>query len=62
MDWLDPPASDSVEEREEDMFSLADGFATWMCKLAASAQGETTLGLEVFGRKHPKRPGPDEEA
>ena len=44
------------------MSSLAIGFAARMCKLAASAQGETTLGSEVFGGKHLKRSGPDEEA
>ena len=44
------------------MSSLAVGFATWMRKRAASTQGETTPGSEVFGRIHQKRSGPDEEA
>ena len=62
VDWLDPPVSDPTEERKEYMSSLTAGFATCMCKRAVSAQGETTLGFEVFGRKRPKRSGLDEEA
>ena len=62
MDWVDPNASDPVEEREDDMSSLVTGFSARMRKRAASAQGETTLGFEVSGGKRPKRPGPNEEA
>ena len=37
VDWVDPNASDSTEEREDDMSSLAAGFAVWILKWAASA-------------------------
>ena len=32
MNWLDPTASDPTDKREEDMFSLAAGFAVRVCK------------------------------
>ena len=62
VDWLDPTASGPTEEREEDMSSLAVGFAARMRKRATSAQGETTLGFEVSSEKRPKWYGLDEEA
>ena len=62
MDWLDPPTSDLAEERQEDMSSLAIGFIARMRKRATSAQGETTLGSEVYGGKRPRRSGPKEKA
>ena len=59
---VDPNSSYPTEEREDNMSSLAIGFAMWMRKRVASAQGETTPSFEVFGRKRPKRSGPNEEA
>ena len=47
VDWVDPNANNPAEEKKNDMSSLAAGFTAWMCKLARSAQGETTLGSEV---------------
>ena len=44
MDWLDPTASDSVEKREEDMFSLVAGFAARMCSERRAASGERSGG------------------
>ena len=76
MDWVNPNiptgktqgdrlrphiASEPVEESEHDMFSLATGFNAGMCKRAASAQGETTLGFEVPGDKRLKWLGLNEE-
>ena len=57
MDRVDPIASDPTEEREDDMSSLVAGFSARMRKRAASAQGKTTPGFEVPGRKSPKRSG-----
>ena len=37
LDWLDPIASEPVEEREEDMSSLVVGFVTRMHNCAESA-------------------------
>ena len=37
VDWLDPTASDPVEEREDNMSSLVVGFSARMHKRAASA-------------------------
>ena len=51
-----------AEEMEEDMSSLAVGFATRMRKRAASSHGGTTLGFEVSSEKRPKRSGLDEKA
>ena len=62
VDWVDPNASNPVEEREDDMSSLATGFAVRMCKQAASAQGKTTLGPKVSSRKRSRWLGPNEEA
>ena len=42
MDWTDPTISESIEEREVEMFGLLTGFATRMCKRAINAQEETT--------------------
>ena len=39
MDWVDPIASESIEEREDDMFSFAAGFVAWMLKQASSSRG-----------------------
>ena len=36
MDYVDPNASDSDKEREDNMSSLATGFVAWMHKRAAS--------------------------
>ena len=62
MDWVDPNASDTTKEREDDMSSLVSRFATRMSKRAASAQGETTPSSKVSSGKRPKLSGPDEEA
>ena len=62
MDWVGLAASESAEERAEDMFGLATGLVSWMRKHAASAQGETTPSFEVPCGKRPKQSGPDEEA
>ena len=62
MDLVDPKASDLDEEREDNMSSLVVGFPVRMLKRAMSAQGETTLGSKVFGRKRPKQFSPDKKA
>ena len=62
MDWLDLTTSDPTEEIEENMSSLAAGFAAQMHKREARSKGETTPGSEVSGGKGPKRSGLDEEA
>ena len=62
MDWVDQITSELVEEREDDMSSLAVGFVTRMCKQAMSAKVETTPDSEVLGGKYPKRSSPNEEA
>ena len=62
VDWVNPISSESAEERESNMSSLIVGFSTRMSKRATSSQGETTLGSEASGEKHPKWSGPDEEA
>ena len=59
---MDSIASDSTEEMEDDMSSLANGFATEMWKRDTSGQGETTPGSEVFDEKHSRWSGLDEEA
>ena len=61
MDWVDPNASDLVEEWEDNLSNLAAGFVAWIRKQAASAQGETTLGSEVSRGKRRKWSSPDEE-
>ena len=61
MDWVDPISSETGEERDDDMSSLANGFSTTMLKRVASTQGETTPGFEVSGEKFSKWPGLDEE-
>ena len=62
VEWVDSIASDPAKEREDDMSSLAVGFAAEKCKRAASAQGETIPGSKVYGRKCSRRSGPHEEA
>ena len=62
VDLVDPNASDPDKEREDDMSSLAAGFAERMRKQAISGQEETTSGFEVSGGKRLKRSGPNEEA
>ena len=62
MDCVDPIASEPVEEREDNMSSLATGFSATMSKRAASAQGETTPNFEVPDDKRPKRSSPDDMA
>ena len=62
VDWVDPIASDSVEERGDDMSSLDAGFVAQICKQFASAQGETSPCSKVSGEKHSRRSGLDEEA
>ena len=37
VDWTDPTASEPTEEREDNIFGLAAGFAEQMRKLAASS-------------------------
>ena len=41
VDLTDPTAREPAEEGEDDMSSLAAGFAAWMCKRVVSSQGET---------------------
>ena len=62
VDLVDPNASDPVEEMEEDMSTLAVGFAAQMRKRVTSAQRETTPGSELSGGKRPKWFSPNEEA
>ena len=59
---MDPISSEPIEGRVGDMFSLIVGFATWIHKRAANAQGETTPGLEASGGQRSKLSGPNEEA
>ena len=59
---MDPISSDPIEEREDDMSSLAAGFAMRMCKWAANAYEETILGFEVSGGKSSRRSDSNEEA
>ena len=47
LDSTDPTVSESVEENEAEMSSLAAGFAAQMRKRASNAQDETTLALRV---------------
>ena len=61
VDLVDPIASDPAEEMEDNMSSLAAGFAARMCKKAANAQGDTTPSSEVFGGKFSRLSGPNEE-
>ena len=56
---MDSISSEPTEEREDDMSSLAVGFAAQMRKRAASAQRETTSGFEGLDGKQPKRSGLD---
>ena len=49
MDWVDPNASNSAKEREDEMSSIDVEFSTQMCKWAVSAQGKTTSSFEVYG-------------
>ena len=59
---MDPITSELVEEREDDISSLAAKFSTRMRKQAMSAQGESTPNSKVLGGKCPKWSGPNEEA
>ena len=43
---MDSTVSKSTKDREVEMPSLSTGFAEWMRKRVANAQGETTLGSE----------------
>ena len=61
MDWVDPIASEPIEERENDMSSLHAGYSAHMSKQATSAQGETTLSFEVAGDKCLKWSGLNDE-
>ena len=61
MDWTDPTVSESAEEREAEMSSLAAGFVARMCKRAANTQGEATPGFEGPDDKRYKQSGPAEE-
>ena len=54
MDWVDPNTSNLTKEREDNMSSLAAGFAARICKRVVSAKGETTPAFEVFGGKRPE--------
>ena len=51
VEWVDSIASDSAEERKDDLSNLTARFASRMRKQAASAQGDTTPGSEVSGEK-----------
>ena len=62
LNLVDPNSRDRVEEREDDISSLAFGFTVRMRKQVASAQGETTPSSKVSSEKCPKRFGRDEEA
>ena len=62
MEWTDPTVGEPAEESEDDMSSLAAGFATLMSKRAESFQVKTTPDPEVSINKRPKRSGSDEEA
>ena len=46
MNWVDLISSEPVEEREDDLSSLAVGFTVRMCKRATSSQRETTSNFE----------------
>ena len=61
VDWVDPIANESAEEREDNMSSLTARFSTRMRKQATSAQRETTPGSDVPGGKRPKRSGLNDE-
>ena len=61
MDWKDLTVSESGEEREAEMSSLATGFAARIHKRATNAQGEATLGSEDPDGKCFKQSGPTEE-
>ena len=58
----EPTASVLTKEKEDDMSSLAPGFAARMSKRGTNALGETTPGSEGPGDKRPRRSGPKEEA
>ena len=62
VDWTNPRVNESAKEEEAEMSGLVSGFSVRMRKRATSAQGETTLGTEVLGRKCPKLSGSDEKA
>ena len=51
MDWVDPVSSEPIEEREDDMSSLAAGFTAQIHKRAASAHREITSGSKGPGGK-----------
>ena len=53
--------SESAKERKVEMSSLVVGFATWVHKRAASAEGEATPGSEVLDGKCFKQSGLIEE-
>ena len=57
MNWMGIIPSEPV--KEEEMSSLATGFAAWMHKQAMSSEGETTPRSDG---KRSKRYSPDEEA
>ena len=61
MDWTIPTISESAEEREAEMSSLATGFTVKMCKRATNAQGEATPGSEGPGGKRLRRSDPEKE-
>ena len=50
---------DSKPAEEEEMFSIATGFAAWMRKWSATLEGESTSSS---GEKRPKRSPSDEGA
>ena len=51
IEWTNPEVSQSVEERDAEMFGLVAGFAIRMHKRAANAREGTTPDLEVLGDK-----------
>ena len=57
MDWTSIITNELAEE--EEMSSLAVGFAIWMHKWATGSDGETT---PRSGGKRSRRSSPDEEA
>ena len=61
VDWTDPTVSESAKEREVEMSSLAAGFAAWLCKRAANAQGEVTPGSKGPNGKSSRLSDPEKE-
>ena len=61
MDWTDPKISESAEEREAEMSSLAVGFVVRMHKKVANARGEATPSSEGPDDKRSRQSDPKVE-